>query len=115
MPLAITTSIFSEKQPDLNWENPKVRAEVYDLMKFWLDKGVDGFLAWMSSLSFRNTRPFLTSRTATMVVLNSSTRQAEASTTISEEMNREVLSKYDIMTVGESLSGSPRANALARG
>lgn len=34
---------FSKKQPDLNWENPKVRNEVYDIMKFWLDKGVDGF------------------------------------------------------------------------
>ncbi|MED4987423.1 alpha-amylase family glycosyl hydrolase, partial [Geobacillus stearothermophilus] len=35
--------LFSKKQPDLNWENPKVRREVYDIMKFWLDKGVDGF------------------------------------------------------------------------
>ncbi len=34
---------FSVKQPDLNWENPKVREEVYDIMRFWLDKGVDGF------------------------------------------------------------------------
>ena len=34
---------FSIKQPDLNWENPKVREEVYDIMRFWLDKGVDGF------------------------------------------------------------------------
>jgi oligo-1,6-glucosidase len=35
--------MFSKKQPDLNWENPQVRREVYDLMRFWLDKGVDGF------------------------------------------------------------------------
>jgi oligo-1,6-glucosidase len=34
---------FAEKQPDLNWENTKVRAEVFDLMRFWLDKGVAGF------------------------------------------------------------------------
>ncbi len=35
--------LFADKQPDLNWDNPKLRNEVYDLMKFWLDKGVDGF------------------------------------------------------------------------
>lgn len=35
--------IFAEEQPDLNWENPKVRHEVYDIMKFWAEKGVDGF------------------------------------------------------------------------
>ncbi|MGR3811050.1 glycoside hydrolase family 13 protein [Jiulongibacter sp. NS-SX5] len=34
---------FSEQQPDLNWENPKLRQEVYDIMKFWAEKGVDGF------------------------------------------------------------------------
>lgn len=34
---------FSRKQPDLNWENPKLRMEVYQIMKFWADKGVDGF------------------------------------------------------------------------
>lgn len=34
---------FAEEQPDLNWENPKVRQEVYDIMKFWAKKGVDGF------------------------------------------------------------------------
>lgn len=34
---------FSRKQPDLNWENPKVRQEVFDIMKFWAAKGVDGF------------------------------------------------------------------------
>ncbi len=35
--------LFTRKQPDLNWENPKVREEIYDAMRFWLDKGVDGF------------------------------------------------------------------------
>ena len=34
---------FADAQPDLNWENPKVRQEVYDIMKFWAEKGVDGF------------------------------------------------------------------------
>ena len=35
--------IFAKKQPDLNWENPKLRKEVYDIMRFWAEKGVDGF------------------------------------------------------------------------
>ncbi|MFJ5693020.1 alpha-glucosidase [Arthrobacter sp. NPDC093125] len=35
--------LFSKKQPDLNWENPDVRAAIYDMMNWWLDRGVDGF------------------------------------------------------------------------
>ncbi|KAK9366304.1 glycoside hydrolase superfamily [Lipomyces kononenkoae] len=35
--------LFATEQPDLNWENPKVRDAVHDIMRFWLDKGVDGF------------------------------------------------------------------------
>ncbi|RAZ94117.1 glucohydrolase, partial [Klebsiella oxytoca] len=35
--------LFSRKQPDLNWDNPKVRREVFDMMTWWCDKGIDGF------------------------------------------------------------------------
>ena len=35
--------IFSRKQPDLNWENPKVRHDLYEMVNWWLDKGIDGF------------------------------------------------------------------------
>jgi glycosidase len=35
--------IFAPEQPDLNWEHPPVRDAVHDIMRFWLDKGVDGF------------------------------------------------------------------------
>ncbi len=35
--------LFSEKQPDLNWNNPKLRQEIYSMMKWWVDRGVDGF------------------------------------------------------------------------
>lgn len=35
--------IFSERQPDLNWENPNVREALYEMVNWWLDKGVDGF------------------------------------------------------------------------
>ena len=34
---------FSRKQPDLNWENPEIRQEIFDMMRFWFDKGIDGF------------------------------------------------------------------------
>lgn len=35
--------LYAPEQPDLNWENPKLRAAVHDIVRFWLDKGVDGF------------------------------------------------------------------------
>ncbi|MFF2886463.1 alpha-glucosidase [Paenibacillus sp. NPDC057967] len=92
--------LFSKKQPDLNWENPVLRQEVYDMMTFWLDKGIDGFrmdvincisktpdlpsvgedrYAWGGEhfMNGPNIHPYL------------------------QEMNREVLSRYNIMTVGE--------------
>ena len=57
--------LFAEKQPDLNWDNPKVRNEVYDLMKFWLDKGVDGFrMDVIPFISKREGLPDLARRTA---------------------------------------------------
>lgn len=93
--------LFAEKQPDLNWDNPKVRHEVYDLMKFWLDKGVDGFRM--------DVIPFV-SKDQTFPDLP---KGAEAHPEFIyaagphlheylQEMNREVLSKYDGMTVGEA-------------
>ena len=49
--------LFSKKQPDLNWDNPKVRKEVFDMMKWWLDKGVDGFR--MDVISLISKKPNL--------------------------------------------------------
>lgn len=46
--------LFSKKQPDLNWDNPKVRDEVFDMMNWWLDKGVDGFRMDVISLISKN-------------------------------------------------------------
>ena len=46
---------FSKKQPDLNWDNPRVRDEVYDLMDFWLAKGVDGFRMDVIGMIAKNT------------------------------------------------------------
>ena len=49
--------LFSKKQPDLNWDNPKVRQEVFDMMNWWLDKGVDGFR--MDVISLISKKPDL--------------------------------------------------------
>lgn len=49
--------LFSKKQPDLNWENPEVRAAVYDMMNWWLDRGVDGFR--MDVINFISKDPAL--------------------------------------------------------
>ncbi|MDN4614006.1 alpha-glucosidase [Leifsonia sp. F6_8S_P_1B] len=49
--------LFSRKQPDLNWENPEVREAVYDMMNWWLDRGVDGFR--MDVINFISKQPGL--------------------------------------------------------
>ncbi len=91
---------FSRKQPDLNWENPKVRGEVYALMKFWLDKGVDGFrMDVIPFISKDTTFPPLPAKYNGDFVAYYA--QGPHLHQYLREMNREVLSRYDIMTVGE--------------
>ena len=92
---------FSRKQPDLNWENPRVRKEIYDMMKFWLDKGVSGFRL--------DAFPFMAKDTAWPAMPKEFTneqfvRYYGADKKVHDylrEMNEEVLSKYDAYTVGE--------------
>lgn len=52
--------LFSEKQPDLNWENPKLRGAVYAMMNRWFDRGVDGFR--MDVISLIANAPLLLQR-----------------------------------------------------
>ena len=95
--------LFSKKQVDLNWENPKVRDEVYDLMTFWCDKGIDGFRMDVISMISKDQRfpdgpvkpdgygdfsPYCISGPRVHEFL--------------QEMNQRVLSKYDLLTVGEA-------------
>ena len=93
--------LFAEKQPDLNWDNPKVRQEVFNLMRFWLDKGVDGFR--MDVIPFISKREGLPDLPA-----DSMTRpqyfyaMGPHLHDYLQEMNSQVLSKYDVMTVGEA-------------
>ncbi len=92
---------FAEKQPDLNWENPKLRAEVYDLMKFWLDKGVDGFR--MDVIPFISKDQSFGDLTAHQLAHPEFTyAMGPRLHAYLQEMNAQVLSKYDGMTVGEA-------------
>jgi len=92
---------FSKKQPDLNWENNKVREEVYDVMKFWLDKGIDGFRM--------DVIPFISkdqdfNNLSKKELLNPEKVYASGPRLheFLKEMNSKVLSKYDILSIGEA-------------
>ncbi len=92
---------FSKKQPDLNWENPKLRQEIYKMMKFWLDKGVSGFRL--------DAFPFMAKDTSWPVMPNNFTNEQfvryygadPKAHSYLKEMNEQVLNKYDAYTVGE--------------
>jgi trehalose-6-phosphate hydrolase len=93
--------LFDVTQADLNWENPKVRQALYEMMHFWLKKGVDGFRLDVINLISKDQqfpeddsdgRKFYTDGPKIHEYLH--------------EMNQEVFSKYDIMTVGEMSSTS---------
>lgn len=91
---------FSRKQPDLNWENPKLRKEIFDMMKFWFDKGIDGFrMDVIPFISKDTTFPKLPKEYNGNYVAYYA--KGPRLHDYLQEMNREVLSKYDIMTVGE--------------
>ena len=98
---------FSVKQPDLNWENPKLRNEVYDIMRFWLDKGIDGFR--MDAFQFASkdtTWPELPKGYEKNIIKYYG--NGLHLHYYLQEMNREVLSKYpNAMTVAEGAGSTP--------
>ena len=94
---------FSKKQPDLNWENETVRGEVYDLMRFWLDKGIDGFR--MDVINYISKTPEMPDGPMMNRLYGNFRPYCLNGPRVHEflkEMNREVLSHYDVMTVGET-------------
>ncbi|MCW3090328.1 MAG: alpha-glucosidase [Ferruginibacter sp.] len=96
---------FSRKQPDLNWENPKLRGEVYDIMKFWADKGVDGFRLDAFQFAAKDTTfPIFPQGFEKNFVLYYAT-QGNLHGYL-QEMNKEVLSKYNVMSVAEGAGNS---------
>jgi oligo-1,6-glucosidase len=106
--------MFSKKQPDLNWENPKVRQAVYDLMHFWLKKGVGGFRMDVINMISKPWQTDAENQPAPSlpdapVVQDGFLQPAFEMVThgprfveFMREMRREVLDHYDCITVGES-------------
>jgi len=96
--------VFSKKQPDLNWENPNVRKDLYEMVNWWLDKGIDGFridaishikkVPGFPDLPNPNNLKYVPSFEGHM---NRDGIQAYL-----EELKKETFDKYDIMTVGEA-------------
>jgi oligo-1,6-glucosidase len=92
---------FAVKQPDLNWENPKLRQEVYELMHFWFKKGVDGFRMDVIPFISKDTSFPLLKEKATPDDFIEVYANGPKLHEYLKEMNQEVLSHYDVMTVGE--------------
>jgi oligo-1,6-glucosidase len=91
---------FSRKQPDLNWENPKLRQEIYNMMKFWAAKGVDGFRLDAFQFAAKDT-----TWPAMPADLNTTFEKHYGMVSgihdYLKEMNAAVFSKYDVMSVAE--------------
>ena len=80
---------FSVKQPDLNWENPKLRREIYDMILWWMDKGVGGFrLDVIDQIA----------KEPDLKITNNGPRLHE----FIQELSRETFQKGDLITVGEA-------------
>ncbi len=96
---------FSKKQPDLNWENPKVRKEIFDMMKFWADKGIDGFRLDAFQFAAKDTSfpAFPKGYEQDFVKYYAMGPHLHD---YLKEMNKEIFSKYDVMSVAEGAGNS---------
>ena len=94
---------FAVEQPDLNWENPAVRREVFDMMNWWCEKGIDGFrmdvISLISKPEIYENGPVNTNDGYSAV--GGITANGHRVHEFLKEMNSEVLSRYDLLTVGE--------------
>ena len=86
--------LFSKKQPDLNWENQKVRQEVWDMMNFWLEKGIGGFRLDVIDLIGKIPDQGITGNGPKLH-------------DYLQEMHRETFGNYDVLTVGETWGATP--------
>lgn len=110
--------IFFKEQPDLNWENEKVREDLYSMVRWWLDKGVDGFrLDAINIISKPEGFPddpstdFEKHTSSIPFVITNGTMVHPWM----KELTRETFSRYDVMTVGETSATSPEDAKLWAG
>ena len=110
--------IFFKEQPDLNWENEKVREDLYSMVRWWLDKGVDGFrLDAINIISKPEGFPddpstdFEKHTSSSPFVISNGTMVHPWM----KELTRETFSRYDVMTVGETSATSPEDAKLWAG
>ncbi len=94
--------LFSRKQPDLNWDNPDVRKEIFDMMTWWCDKGIDGFRMDVISMISKTSEMPDGEITGLYGDFSPFCVHGPNVHKYLQEMNEKVLSKYDIMTVGET-------------
>ena len=95
--------LFHKKQPDLNWENPKLRQEVYKMINWWLERGVAGFRI-DAIINIKKKLPFCDyepDRDDGLVSVQRMLQDAEGIGEFLGEMKRETFEKYDAFTVGE--------------
>ncbi|TXK86169.1 alpha-glucosidase [Paenibacillus sp. N3.4] len=88
---------FATEQPDLNWENPKVREEIYDMMRYWLDKSIDGFRMDVINLLAKQEGFPDAAHPENINYLGNNPGIHE----YLQEMHEKVLKHYDVFTVGE--------------
>ena len=81
--------LYSKKQPDLNWENPKVRNDIWQMMNFWLDKGIGGFRMDVIDLIGKKPDELITGNGPMLHKYL-------------QEMHQETFGKLDVLTVGET-------------
>lgn len=96
--------VFSKKQPDLNWENPKVRRDLYEMVNWWLDKGVDGFrVDAISHIKKASGFPDMPNPDQLEYVPSYDRHMNQPGINVFlEELKKETFDHYDIMTVGEA-------------
>ncbi|HEL1586139.1 TPA: alpha-glucosidase [Streptococcus suis] len=90
---------FSVKQPDLNWQNPAVKEEIWQMINFWIDKGVGGFRLDVIDLIGKEPENLITADGPNLHPLI-------------QELNRQTFGAYDLVTVGETWSATPESAQL---